>query len=234
MTDGAETEFVLEVFAPGTGQSYDRIVEVTTGGRDREWKEEILGRLGSPRRVLDLACGTGILTFMIRDRFPDAEVVGVDLNPEYLDVARRRSVERGDTRVGWLLGRAEEVELDGEFDVVTSCYLPKYADLPRLVPRLVDRLAPGGLLIMHDFVCPEDPVVRRAWRWGFTQGLDWARRNLPEAVRMFEILPGLIETSRWLEDLTSLLDRYGLEEVGTLKMSHDQVAFVWGRKAPAR
>ena len=79
MSDRSRTDIIFQVFPPGTGTHYDEIVDVTTAGRDRLWKEELLGLLDQPRRVLDLACGTGILTFMLRDRFPDAEVVGVDV-----------------------------------------------------------------------------------------------------------------------------------------------------------
>ena len=229
MTDPRD-DLVFDIFAPGTGRHYDDIVEVTTAGRDREWKEELLGHLDRPRRVLDLACGTGILTFAIRDRFPEAEVVGVEINDEYLEVARRRQKERADDKVHFVLGPAEEAPLSGTFDTVLSCYLPKYADLPRLVPRLVERLDEGGLFIMHDFVYPSDPVVRRAWRWGFQQCLDWAARERPEAVAMFEMLPDVIRDSDWLEQLKLLLRENGMRNVSDHLMSHGQVALVWGTK----
>lgn len=227
MEEQTRTRTLSKIFGRGTGSRYDEIVEITTGGKDRLWKEELLSRLGEPRRVLDLACGTGILTFAIRDRFPQAEVVGVEINPEYLNHARRRRARRHDSKVTFVQGAAEDVELEGSFDVVTSCYLPKYADLPRLVPSLVERLAAGGLFIMHDFTYPSDPVVQRAWRWGFEQNRRWAEQHLPEAVEMFEVLPGVIRQSNWLEELSSLLRDQGFEGVERLFMSHQQVALIW-------
>jgi demethylmenaquinone methyltransferase/2-methoxy-6-polyprenyl-1,4-benzoquinol methylase len=230
MEERTRTETLSKIFGRGTGSHYDQIVEITTGGKDRLWKEELLSRMREPRRVLDLACGTGILTFAIRERFPEADVVGVEINPEYLSRARKRCAERRDSRVTFVEGAAEDVELAGSFDVVASCYLPKYADLPRLVPSLVERLGPGGLFIMHDFTYPSDPVVQRAWRWGFEQNRQWAERHLPEAVEMFEVLPGVIRESNWLDELSSLLEAHGLEGVGRHFMSHEQVALVWGTK----
>ncbi len=228
-TDRSQSELITRIFG-GTGPSYDEIVEVTTAGRDRQWKEALLDLLDRPRRVLDLACGTGILTFMLRDRFPEVEVVGVDMTEEYLEVARRRASEREDSRVRFLLSPAEEAPLSGRFDAIVSCYLPKFADLGRLIPRLAERLEGGGLLAMQDFVHPEDPIVARAWRWGFKQQLKWVRRNLPEAVEMFERLPELIRESRWVGEMTELMREHGLREVTRRDLNNGQLAMVWGRK----
>jgi SAM-dependent methyltransferase len=80
----------------GTASVYDEIVDAATRGEDRYWKERMLEKLGQPRRVLDLACGTGILVFMIRDRLPATRVVGLDISEEYLERARARAHGRRD------------------------------------------------------------------------------------------------------------------------------------------
>jgi demethylmenaquinone methyltransferase/2-methoxy-6-polyprenyl-1,4-benzoquinol methylase len=219
---------VARLFA-GTAATYDEIVDVATRGVDRRWKEDLLEHIEAPRRVLDLACGTGILTFMIRERFPEAEVVGVDVTASLLEVARERGRDRGDSRVVFLLSRAEEVDVPGPFDAITSCYLPKYADLPRLVPRLVDRTAPGGIIAMQDFVYPDDRGVRIVWEGHLTRMRQWAERSRPEAVPMFDALPALIRESRWSEDLESLLKAYGMA-VTVSRQSWGTSAIVVGRK----
>ncbi|HKC24293.1 MAG TPA: class I SAM-dependent methyltransferase [Thermoanaerobaculia bacterium] len=219
---------VARIFS-GTAAAYDEIVDVATRGVDRRWKEDLLAHIAAPRRVLDLACGTGILTFMIRERFPEAEVVGVDVTQSLLEVARERARERGDARVAFLLSAAEEVDVPGPFDAITSCYLPKYADLPRLVPRLVDRMAPGGILAMQDFVYPDDRGVRIVWEGHFTRMRQWAEQDRPEAVPMFDELPSVIRESRWTEDLESLLKACGLA-VTESRQSWGTSAIVVGRK----
>ena len=229
MSDRGSADVLSKIFTPGTGPHYDQIVDIATGGRDRLWKQELLGRLEQPRRVLDLACGTGILTFMLRERFPDVEVVGVDLNPEYLDIARQRAVELGDSKVNFLLTSAEDLALTSTFDVIVSCYLPKYADLAQLIPRLVRRLHDGGLMIMQDFVYPDDPVVARAWRWAFQKNRDWARQNLPQAVSMFEVLPEVIRESNWVEELVLAMREQNLEGISRKVLDHG-LAMVWGFK----
>lgn len=42
------------------------------------------------RQILDQACGTGILTFKIARKFPHCRVIGVDLQDEYISIARKK------------------------------------------------------------------------------------------------------------------------------------------------
>ena len=56
------------------------------------WAEELARRAASlaPRRVLETAAGTGVLTEALHRALPDAEMVATDLNPPMLDIASRR------------------------------------------------------------------------------------------------------------------------------------------------
>ncbi|WP_323961758.1 trans-aconitate 2-methyltransferase [Arthrobacter sp. JZ12] len=53
---------------------------------------DLVGRIGhhAPRRVVDLGCGSGELTAVLAQRWPDAEVLGIDSSPEMVNAARRR------------------------------------------------------------------------------------------------------------------------------------------------
>ena len=82
------------------------------------WVEPLLGdvHLAPGDRVLDVACGTGIVARRARERLGDAAtVVGVDVNPQMLAVARRTSPS-----IDWREGDAGALPLLGgeEFDVV--------------------------------------------------------------------------------------------------------------------
>lgn len=212
----------------GTAETYDEIVTSATRGLDRQWKEALLSQLDNPRRVLDLACGTGMLTFMIRDRYPGAQVVGVDVSAAHLDVAIGRACLRRDEGVRFLLGSAEDVNPVGHFDVIASCYLSKYAELPRLIARLGRLLEPGGTVIMHDFTYPEHPVVRKAWERHFERLLVGARTDWPEAQRMFELLPRVIRESSWVDNLAILLGAHGFDGIQVDTLSRGCAAIVRG------
>src|SRR4051812_13176070 len=154
---------LVEQFFDGTGASYDAMVNWATLGIDRLWKRRIVDEIPrKARRVLDLACGTGISTFAIARAFPGVEVVGVELREEYLSRAREKL--HGQPTVRFVLSRAEDYRCDIPFDCIASSYLAKYADLPRLIDANRAMLAPGGVLLMHDFTLPPVAWLRAVWR----------------------------------------------------------------------
>jgi demethylmenaquinone methyltransferase / 2-methoxy-6-polyprenyl-1,4-benzoquinol methylase len=228
MNDAALPSLVSAIFH-GTARSYEDIVAAATRGADRQWKEALLGHLDAPGRVLDLACGTGILSFMIRNRFPESEVVGVDISAAHLGIAIELAHLRRDHHVRFVLGSAESIAPAERFDAVTSCYLPKYANLPRLVPRIARSLNPGGIVVMQDFTYPEHPVIQKAWERHFSQLQALARTEWPEAIRMFDLLPDVIRSSAWVEELAMSLAANGFEDIHVERLTWGTSALVLGR-----
>ncbi|QWZ08368.1 trans-aconitate 2-methyltransferase [Nocardioides panacis] len=104
---------------------------------------DLLARVGAaaPARVVDLGCGPGNLTALLAQRWPAAEVVGVDSSPEM--VARAVDVpgvrcEQGDLRT-W----RPERPVDVLFSNATLQWVPGHLDL---LPDLVGQVAPDGWL----------------------------------------------------------------------------------------
>ena len=94
-----------------------------------------------PRRVVDLGCGPGNLTALLAERWPDADVLGVDASTEMV----QRALSDGPPRVRFELGDARDWEPAEPVDVLvanaTYQWVPGHL---ALLPRLVGRVAPGG------------------------------------------------------------------------------------------
>ena len=99
--------------------------------------------VGSGMRVLDVACGTGVL-------FPDylargAAVTGIDISPEMARIAAEKFA--GEPRVQVLCGDVEEAVFSQPFDVVMVYNaFPHFPDPARLIARLGRLVKPGGRL----------------------------------------------------------------------------------------
>ena len=106
-------------------------------------------RPGSPPGlVVDLGCGPGNLTARLAERWPDAEVVGVDSSPSMLAEARRD--HPGPT---WVEADLADYEPPRPAEVVFSnAALHWLPDHEALLPTLLQRVAPGGVLAIqvHD------------------------------------------------------------------------------------
>lgn len=103
-------------------------------------------------KVLDLGCGTGTLTLMLKRAQPLAEVTGLDGDSQVLDIARRKS---RDMDIQWDEGLASALPyLDSVFDrVVTSLVIHHLTtgDKRRAVKEIHRVLKPGAELLVLDF-----------------------------------------------------------------------------------
>ena len=104
-------------------------------------------RVERPSRVVDLGCGPGNSTQLLVERWPAAEVSGIDNSPAMIDAARRDHPKNK-----WAVGDISAWGDEGgaPFDVVFSnAALQWVPDHARLYPRLFGRVAAGGALAVQ-------------------------------------------------------------------------------------
>lgn len=131
--------------------TYDRITRLLSFGQDHGWKKLLIKSIpGQPAACLDLACGTGDLTLMVHERFPEANVTGVDLTPAMLEIARTRTTS---PKIKFLTGDMGRLEFeDGSMDLITGGYALRNApDVPQAVSEMARVLKSGGCLALLDF-----------------------------------------------------------------------------------
>lgn len=121
-------------------------------------------------RVVDLGCGPGNLTLALADRWPRAEVAGVDASEEMLAEAEARDPDR---RVSWMPGDLATWTAAHRVDVIYSnAALHWVDDHPRVLTHWMGQLAPGGVVafqVPDNFSEPSHTVVAEvvdgdAWR----------------------------------------------------------------------
>jgi SAM-dependent methyltransferase len=106
-----------------------------------------------PERVLDLGTGTGRAARLVAERFPEAEVIGVDLAQAMVDEAARVLPAELSGRVRFERGDASELPFpDGHFDlVVLANMIPFFDELARLT-------APGGTAVFSFSIGERTPI----------------------------------------------------------------------------
>jgi SAM-dependent methyltransferase len=99
----------------------------------------------SGQRVLDVACGTGVVAVTAARR--GCQVTGLDLTPELLERARENG-ELAEVTIDWHEGDAEELPFrDAQFDVVLSQFGHIFAPRPQVaIAQMLRVLKPGGTI----------------------------------------------------------------------------------------
>jgi tRNA (cmo5U34)-methyltransferase len=175
-----------------------------------EMLEALLGYLPAawmPNAILELGCGTGNLTLLLRERFPETRLIGIDVSEGSLEVCQRRlGAKRIDLRQMDM--RTAKFE-DGSLDMVVSgLALHHLTDAERraLYPSVCSWLRGGGWFVFCDRFRDESAQVtqvnRKIWQDGaFSRGTtaeEWQKWMTHEAGQDH---PGtLIQQVIWLKD----------------------------------
>lgn len=140
--------------------------------------EELLTRvpLAAARHVVDLGCGPGNSTALLRARWPDAEITGVDSSEDMLQRARQDFPE-----IEWLQADVRTFRAEKAPDVLfANAVLQWLPDHAQLFPALLEQVARGGAFAVqmpHNFAEPSHRLMRE---------LDgpWAQRTVGVRARM--------------------------------------------------
>jgi demethylmenaquinone methyltransferase/2-methoxy-6-polyprenyl-1,4-benzoquinol methylase len=209
---------LAERFFSGNSATYEHIANFSSLGLDGWWKRRIVNKMPhNPTRILDQASGTGLLTFRIAQRFPNCRIYGVDLQAEYLGIAKQKAQALDLTTVEFIHGRAEDVVLEGDFDCITSCYLAKYADLTVLVNHAYDMLREGGMFIMHDLTYPTRLPYAFCWHIHFRLLQAYGNWKHPEWRIALHELPICLKATMWIDEV---IDTLRVNKFSDIKMEY--------------
>jgi ubiquinone/menaquinone biosynthesis C-methylase UbiE len=190
---------------------YDPVVRWAC--RESRFKSDLIrqARLSAGDRVLDLACGTGTLTIMLKQASPGAVVTGLDGSEAILDIAREKVAQAGvDVSFTHALSYDMPYE-DSTFDLVLSSFFFHHLetlDKIRTLEEVLRVLAPGGELHIADWGKPLNPLFRVAF--GVVQLLDGFKTTRDSVAGLLPEYMGeagfeqVLETGRVLTPLGSV------------------------------
>lgn len=186
---------------------YDPILALTM--RERRWREEMLQRLEAelPERatVVDLGCGTGTFALALKERRPDAQVIGVDGDGEILALARAK---RGAEGIEWREGLAQDLPVATQSaDAVTTSLVLHHLlpdDKRKALAEAKRVVKPSGQLHVGDWGRPTDPLMSGAFF--VAQAIDGFDRTADHRAGR---LPAFIEEAGFVA-----VERYGRFRTG--------------------
>lgn len=178
---------------------------------------ELLARvpLTDPRLIYDLGCGPGEVTQIIAQRWPEADVIGVDNSPQMIEKASALTGE-----VTWIEADIEKWQPEHAPDLIYSNATLQWLDgHDALFPRLFDLLAPDGCLAVQmpqSWPLPSHRLMRETLARGGPEGSALGSPALREALdhiwvqepaRYFDLLsPHAQHIDIWETDYLQVLE----------------------------
>ncbi|MEM9916368.1 MAG: bifunctional demethylmenaquinone methyltransferase/2-methoxy-6-polyprenyl-1,4-benzoquinol methylase UbiE [Planctomycetota bacterium] len=221
--DPEKARRVEQMFA-AIAPSYDLNNRVHSFWRDQAWRKTAVKRaeLKPTDRVLDVACGTGDLTFAFAealnqqqaDGTASARVVGVDFTEAMLDVARDKQAASLQTEFRFGDATALEFE-DASFDVISIAFgIRNVTDPLKALSEFYRVLRPGGRLIVLEFTVPTNPVMRMGYNfycgWLMPKTATLIARDKSGA---YKYLPRSVSTFTGKAQLIEAMQQTGFEDV---------------------
>lgn len=181
---------------------YDLINSIMTAGLHEQWRERAadMARVGPGNHVLDVAAGTGDLTFELAKRVaPGGSVTGSDFSEQMLVLAREKqpaALAGVDAEVVFEFGNALDLHYDDDtFDAVTVGFgVRNFSDLDQGLREMARVVKPGGRFVILEISQPTraplawfysvwfDRIVPLLGKFG---GEDSAYTYLPNSVKRF-------------------------------------------------
>lgn len=157
----------------------------------------------NPKSVIDIGCGPGNSTHVLREKWPDARFTGLDSSREMIDKAKA-----GFPDSEWILGDACSYGFTSQYDVVFSnAAIQWMPDHEELVPKLFSIVRQGGALAVQ-IPADQDSPIRRSLlsvssreRWTkYTSGCE-RMTNYRTAEYYYDIITRLSKRSQLWETI---------------------------------
>ncbi len=234
----AKQRYVRRLFAT-IADRYDFITVVLSYGQDRRWKRRLVdcAQVSHRDRVIDLACGTGDIALESAAR--GAAVVGIDVTPRMVEIARAKARASDDGRrpmPAFLVGDMMSLPLgDASVDVVTTGYgLRNVPVLEQALDEIARVLRPGGRFLSLDFNRPSAAIVRRAYVAYLSLVGSALGRVLHGDPDTYRYIPQSILRYPGADGITSELEKRGFDEVEAMRLLGGLMTLHVARKRPAR
>lgn len=209
-------------------QRYDLANHLLSGGADFWWRRRAarIVEAWQPRRVLDLATGSGDLALAMQRRLPEAAITAADFSPEMLSVARRKGVRET------VLADALRLPFEAEsFDCVTVAFgLRNMSDWNLALREMARVLSAGGHLLVLDFSLPAG-ALRPAYRFYLHRCLPGLASIVTGQKTAYDYLGGSIEKFPGGNEMIRLIEQNGFAMASAQPLTAGIATIYSARKA---
>ncbi len=210
--DSAEIGRMFDSIAP----RYDFLNHFLSFGFDRIWRRRavrIVGKNCDPRKIVDVATGTGDLAISLTRLKPDS-ITGIDISPGMLEKGREKIAKRKLTGIiEFKEGGAEKMPLpDNTFNAATVAFGVRNFNDPLEGLKEMNRvLIPGGIIMVLEFSNPVSFPFKQLFAFYFRNILPLLGRMISGDSRAYTYLPESVKAFPDNDRFLDLMEQAGFE-----------------------
>ncbi|HKP87434.1 MAG TPA: ubiquinone/menaquinone biosynthesis methyltransferase [Blastocatellia bacterium] len=213
---------------------YDFFTAFMSYGMDRGWKRTLIEMLDLTGKelALDIACGTGDITFAVARRLTSGRATGLDITQAMLDIAERKRQEGRVANASFHRGDILRMPFaDETFDCVTAGYaLRNVPDVAAALREIKRVLKPGGRFVSLDFAHPRNKL----YRWAYVQYLTVVGSAVGLAMHgdadTYRYIPETLKLYPGQRGVRQMMDEAGFTRAGFREFGGGIMAINFGTK----
>lgn len=212
----SKKEEVAEMFN-NISAKYDFLNHFLSLGIDKLWRKRAVKELRSiaPKRILDIATGTGDFALELLSLKPD-EIVGLDISEGMLQVGRDKMKKRKvDNIISMVLGDSENLPFeDGHFDAITVGFgVRNFENLEKGLSEMLRVIRPGGKIIILEFSKPKRFPVKQAFGFYSKYIIPFFGKSISKDEKAYAYLPESVAAFPEGESFMEILRKLNYQDV---------------------
>ena len=232
--DAAKTGQVREMFN-SIAPAYDVMNRMMTLGIDTIWRRKAVDMVGkyNPRRVLDVATGTGDLAFLIDKRLRPEQLLGIDLSEGMLAIAREKALQKGVAdRLSFAVEDCLSLSLpDNSYDAITVAYgVRNFENLKQGFAEMYRVLAPGGVLCVIELSTPEHFPMRQLYKFYTYTIIPLVGRIVSRDKQAYSYLPRSVAAVAQGEEMLDIFRSVGFKNCRLRRLTFGACTIYTGEK----
>ena len=214
--DRTKKEEVAEMFNNISGK-YDFLNHFLSLGIDKLWRKKAVRELKQlqPRRILDIATGTGDFALELLKLNPE-QIIGLDISSGMLEVGREKMKKRKvDHVIEMVLGDSENIPYEtAYFDALTVAFgVRNFEDLEKGLSEMLRVLRPGGKAVILEFSKPKRFPVKQVFGFYSKYIIPFFGKRISKDDKAYAYLPESVAAFPEGADFVSILDKVGYKNV---------------------
>ena len=221
-SEKSKKEEVEQMF-DNISSKYDFLNHFLSLGIDKIWRRKAVKelRLTQPKKILDIATGTGDFAIANLKLNPE-EIVGIDISNGMLDVGRQKMIKRNvDHIVTMKQADSEALPFDeGYFDGLTVGFgVRNFENLEKGLSEMLRVLRPGGKAVILEFSKPKVFPVKQAFGFYSKYVIPVLGKNISKDKKAYAYLPESVEAFPEGKDFMDILTKLNYKNVTATTVS---------------